>query len=247
MPSITVNDYPLELLSRICAYIYSACLPPSETSLDPLIVAEYGVPVSLPCTFPPSYWPEQDSRHTLASLCLVNHVWYEAAKPYLWRKLEVRLPRSWLSLVDEIAWDLEEETVDQVMEKTVKAATNAALRSTSSNFVVDKVVEKELHATVIESFTLPDESIPLELLSPVASREPSPKRLRTKSKSPARWEIVRSISDAIQTVLDSRSPGIYGESRVVTVKSISLTLFPLVPAPRDPRPGRFVEHIVSLT
>ncbi|KAE9407736.1 hypothetical protein BT96DRAFT_986382 [Gymnopus androsaceus JB14] len=145
-----VNDYPLELLSRICAYIYSACLPPSETSLDPLIVAEYGVPVSLPCTFPPSYWPEQDSRHTLASLCLLGY------------------PAPGCLSVDEIAWDLEEETVDQVMEKTVKAATNAALRSTSSNFVVDKVVEKELHATVIESFTLPDESIPLELLSPVA-------------------------------------------------------------------------------
>lgn len=212
MPSITVNDYPLELLSRICAYIYSACLPPSETSLDPLVVTECGIaPISLPSTYPPSYWLEQDSRQTLAHLCLVNHVWYEAAKPYLWRKLEVRLPRSWLSLVDEIAWDLEEETVDQVMENTVRAATNAALRSTSPHFLVDKVAEKELHATVFESFALPDETIPMELLSPVASREPSPRRLRTKSKSPARWELVRSISDAIQTVLDSRSPGIYGE------------------------------------
>ncbi|KAJ4476225.1 hypothetical protein J3R30DRAFT_3764246 [Lentinula aciculospora] len=221
-----VQDYPLELLSQICAHIYSACLPPTETSLDPLIVTEHGAPaVSLPSTLPPSHWPEQDSRCTLASLCLVNHVWYEAAKPWLWRKLEVRLPRSWLSLVDEIAWDLEEETVDQVMEKTVKAATNAALRSASPNFVVDKVVEKELHATVIESIALPEESIPLELLSPVASREPSPRRLRTKSKSPARWELVRTISDAIQTVLDSKSPGIY------------------VPVPRDPRPGRFVQHL----
>jgi hypothetical protein len=130
-----------------------------------------------------------------------------------------------LSLVDEIAWDHEEETVDQVMEKTVRAAANAALRSTSPNSVVDKIEEKELHATVIESFALPDESIPLELLSPLASREPSPKRLRTKSKSPARWELVRSISDALQTMLDNRSPGIY------------------VPTPHDPRPGRFVQHI----
>ncbi|KAJ3983955.1 hypothetical protein F5890DRAFT_1441868 [Lentinula detonsa] len=219
-----VHDYPLELLSRICAHIYSACLPPVETSLDPLIVTQCGVPVCLPSTLPPSYWPEQDSRHTLANLCLVNHVWYEAAKPWLWRKLEVRLPRCWLSLVDEIAWDLEEETVDQVMEKTVKAATNAALTA-SPNFVVDKAVEKELHATVIESIALPEESVSLELLSPVASREPSPRRFRTKSKSPARWELVRSISDAIQTVLDSRSPGIY------------------VPVPRDPRPGRFVQHL----
>ncbi|KAJ3776059.1 hypothetical protein FB446DRAFT_722641 [Lentinula raphanica] len=219
-----VHDYPLELLSRICAHVYSACLPPVETSLDPLIVTQHGVPVSLPSTLPPSHWPEQDSRQTLASLCLVNRSWYEAAKPWLWRKLEVRLPRSWLSLVDEIAWDLEVETVDQVMEKTVKAATNAALTA-SPNFVVDKTVEKELHATVIESFALPEEPVPFELLSPFASREPSPRRLRTKSKSPARWELVRSISDAIQTVLDSKSPGIY------------------VPAPRDPRPGRFVQHL----
>ncbi|KAJ3888135.1 hypothetical protein GG344DRAFT_54306 [Lentinula edodes] len=221
----TVHDYPLELLSRICAHIYSACLPPVETSLDPLIITEYGVPVSLPSTLPPSYWPEQDSRHTLSSLCLVNHAWYEAAKPWLWRKLEVRLPRSWLSLVDEIAWDLEEETVDQVMEKTVRAATDAALRSASSSFVVDKDAEKELHATVIDSIALPEESVPVELLSPVASREPSPRRFRTKSKSPARWELVRTISDAIQTVLDSKSPGFY------------------VPIPRDPRPGRFVQHL----
>ncbi|KAF5377372.1 hypothetical protein D9757_008036 [Collybiopsis confluens] len=222
---MTVNDYPLELLSRICAYVYSACLPPASSSLDPLIITEHGVPVSLPSTLPPAYWPEHFSRHTLASLCLVNHAWYEAAKPWLWRKLEVRLPRSWLSLVDEIAWNLEEETVDQVMEKTVKAATRAALRSASPRFVVDHVVEKELHATVIESIALPDDSIPLELLSPVASREPSPRRLRTKSKSPARWELVRTISDALQTVLEGRAPGIY------------------VPAPRDPRPGRFVQHL----
>ncbi|KAF9069234.1 hypothetical protein BDP27DRAFT_1392419 [Rhodocollybia butyracea] len=219
---MSITEYPLEILSRICAHVYSSALPPSQTSLDPLIISSVNVPVSLPSTFPSSYWPEQLSRSTLASLCLVNHSCYEAAKPWLWRKLEVRLPRSWLSLVDEIAWDLEEETVDQVMEKAVRAATNAALRSASPNFVV---VEKELHATVIESISLPDDSIPLELLSPVASREPSPKRLRTKSKSPARWELVRTISDAIQTVLDSRAPGIY------------------VPAPRDPRPGRYVQHL----
>lgn len=50
----------------------------------------------------------------------------------------------------------------------------------------------------------------LQLLSPPASRDPSPWRLRNKSKSPTRWRMLRSISDAVQNLMSLEEPGIYG-------------------------------------
>jgi hypothetical protein len=163
---------------------------------------------------------------------LVNHAWYEAAKPWLWHRcakkasalaifpdpnnrLEVRLPRTWLSLVEQLAWNLDEESVDNVMEKSFKAAADVVMSSAASE------VEKEETRRLRESFfeidnatnlDVPEDPISIDMLSPMSSRDPSPRRLRPKSKSPARWKIVRSISDAIQTALDERSLGLYGES-----------------------------------
>lgn len=77
---------PAELLSVICAHVYSSCLQPTEPSLDPLIATDYGVPTALPSSLPAGNWPEPVTRRTLANLCLVNHAWYEAAKPWLWTK-----------------------------------------------------------------------------------------------------------------------------------------------------------------
>lgn len=155
---------------------------------------------------PPASWPEPVARRTLAQLCLVSHAWYDAAKPWLWDKLEVRLPRTFLSMVEEIAWDYDEETVDTVMENTIRAATAAAALATGNGDTSEAA--KALEERILFCLGAPDESIPLELLSPVASREPSPRRLRPKSKSPARWKIMRSISDAVQTLLD-QDVGVY--------------------------------------
>lgn len=124
----------------------------------------------------------------------------------------MRLPRSWLSLVEEIAWNYDEETVDSVMNKTIQAATEAVMASVSSSGERDP---EKLRLSILNTLTEPDLSIPLELLSPIASREPSPRRLRAKSKSPARWKLLRSISDAIQDVLDQREPGLYGKFQKV--------------------------------
>ncbi|KAF7316887.1 hypothetical protein HMN09_00422600 [Mycena chlorophos] len=212
--------FPPELRLAICAYIHSSCIPSSVPSLDPLVTeGHHGVPTSTPSSMPPASWPEPVARKTLAQLCLVNRAWYQAAKPWLWDKLEVRLPRTFLSMVEEIAWDYAEETVDAVLNNTIRAATLAAVRSSSPDDA------QALEERILECLAAPDETIPIELLSPVASREPSPRRLRTKSKSPARWEIMRTISDTIQTLLDLRDPGVY------------------IPTPDDPRPGRFVRHL----
>ncbi|KAJ7196946.1 hypothetical protein GGX14DRAFT_671333 [Mycena pura] len=213
--------FPPELRLAVCAFIHSSCI----ASLDPLVVDHHGVPTSLPSSIPPAFWPEPVARRTLAQLCLVNRAWYDAAKPWLWNKLEVRLPRTFLSMVEEIAGDYDEETVDMVMENTIRSATQAAFAQAAGQ-PTSPGEAQPLEKRILLSLSCPDESIPLELLSPVASREPSPGRrrrlLRAKSKSPARWEIMRSISDAVH---DLNDPGMY------------------IPAPNDPRPGRFVRHL----
>ncbi|KAK7033070.1 hypothetical protein R3P38DRAFT_2920505 [Favolaschia claudopus] len=216
------SRYPPELLLAICAYIHSSCIPSPVHSLDPLPTEDHGAPTALPSSMPASSWPEPVARRTLAQLCLVNHAWYDAAKPWLWDKLEVRLPRTFLSMVEEIAWDYSEETVDMVMDSCVRAATQAAALAMRN--IPTSEAAKALEERILFCLGAPDESIPLELLSPVASREPSPRRIRPKSKSPARWKLMRSISDALQTLLD-QDLGVY------------------VPTPSDPRPGRFVRHL----
>lgn len=81
-----ICNYPSELLDVICSQIFVNGLPPVESSLDPIITTNSGVPTAYPSSTPQAYWPEPVVRCTLASLCLVNHAWYEAAKPWLWRR-----------------------------------------------------------------------------------------------------------------------------------------------------------------
>ncbi|TCD61542.1 hypothetical protein EIP91_008270 [Steccherinum ochraceum] len=224
-----VAYYPPELLSVICAYVFAAGQLPSSPSLDPLVSEKDSIPTGLPSSYPPANWSDASVRHTLANLCLVNHAWYEAAKPHLWRQVEVRLPRDWLSIVEEVAGgdeDVYDDDTAMMVDQTLQRAKSAALASTSyfGEQMSDELA-KALHEKVLATLSGPDGSIPPELLSPPATRDPSPRRLRQKSKSPARWKLMRSISDAVQNVMEQDHPGLY------------------VPAPHDPRPGRFIRHI----
>ena len=128
-------------------------------------------------------------------------------------RLEVRLPRTWLALVEQIAWNYEEETLDIMMGKTIKAAAEVAA-STLTACHPGKDAALRLEESVYSKLEGPDTSIPVDLLSPAASRDPSPRRLRAKSKSPARWKILRSINDAIRDVLKERNPVLYGMFRI---------------------------------
>ncbi|OCH94456.1 hypothetical protein OBBRIDRAFT_884834 [Obba rivulosa] len=224
-----MQSCPPELLSAICARIYDAALPPPIPSLDPLLHPDGGVPVSLPASYPPAHWSDALVRKTLTNLSLVNRAWYEAAKPWLWHKVEVRLPHSWLALVDQIAGDeeqLDDEQAARIVDRGIQEATNAVLAiKTSLGQPTDKAAASELHDKLMEKLSGPDGSIPPELLSPPASRDPSPRRLRPKSKSPARWKLMRSISAAVQNVMNSDNPGLY------------------VPTPYDPRPGHLIRHL----
>ena len=214
--SSAVAHYPPELLSVICAYVFAAGQLPPQPSLDPLASSNDAIPVGLPSSYPPANWTDPVVRHTLANLCLVNHSWYEAAKPFLWRQVEVRLPRDWLSIVEEVAGDDEDVYEDEaamIVDQTLQQAEFAALASSTTYFgqQLSDELAKELHAKILATLSGPDGSIPPELLSPPATRDPSPRRLRQKSKSPARWKLMRSISDAVQNVMEQDHPGLYGK------------------------------------
>ena len=170
------------------------------------------MPTGLPSLFPPAQWPEAVARRALYNLCLTSHAWSEAAKPWLWRRVEVRLPQNWLPFVGELTGG-EEEVNEQHIDQSIKKVTSAALASGSLDMPADEEAKKALHESIIASLSEPNSSIPLELLSPPASREPSPRRLRNKSKSPARWKIMQSITDALQQVVQMDGSEYFGECR----------------------------------
>ncbi|KAH0832933.1 hypothetical protein J3R83DRAFT_11900 [Lanmaoa asiatica] len=218
-----VLQYPPELLFTICAHVYAAGLPQSTSSLDPIALGDYGAPTAMPSSMPPGNCPELVVRRTLTNLCLVNHAWYDAAKPWLWHRIEVRLPRSWLALAEEITGGEDQSTEDNTalaVEQSIHAATKAALATTTiPGASADENALKKWKESILETLSGPDGSIPPDLLSPPASRDPSPRRLRAKSKSPARWKIMRYISDAVQNVMERNEPGFYGK---VTFHSLSV-------------------------
>ncbi|KAL5486051.1 hypothetical protein ACEPAI_7095 [Sanghuangporus weigelae] len=219
-----VAQFPPELFDAICSAIYYAGNLPAQPSLDPVVLDDSLIPTGLPSSYPPSQWSEDMTRRTLVSLCLVNHDWSEAAKPWLWRRIEVRLPQGWLAFVGEVTGG-EEEINEVQIESTIQQAANAALASGSLGLPDDETSKKLLHETIVASLSGPDSSIPPELLSPPASREPSPRRLRAKSKSPARWKIMQSINSALQTAVQQDGSNLY------------------VPIPQNIDPGRHVRRI----
>jgi hypothetical protein len=80
-------EFPPDLLYSICAQLFAFALPPDQPSLDPLLILRHDtLPTGDPSSYPPNYCPEPLIRRTLANLCLVNHSWYTAAKPWLWNK-----------------------------------------------------------------------------------------------------------------------------------------------------------------
>ena len=207
MSQSCVHSYPPDLLYAICSAVYSAALPCPLPSLDPLTPQTDAVPTALPSSQPAATWPVSLARKTLLSLSLVNKVWYEAAKPWLYRRVEVRLPRNWLAFVDEITGGEEDggiEPAKALVDQTVKNAAIAlgGVPKPASGAAL------RLQECVMETLTgTPDGSVPPELLSPPASRDPSPARLNSlRAKSPSRWRLIRSISSAVENVT-----GLYGK------------------------------------
>jgi hypothetical protein len=232
-PMPSALEYPPELLSLICAYVYVASIPSRVSSLDPLCLLEAGIPTGLPSSYPPSSWSEPIARKTLANLTLVNRAWSEAARPWLWRKIEVRLPRGWLSLVEEISGgedaEAAEEDTARAVEESITEAAHAAMAAKTGHLAIrDAEAEKKMKESIIQELGGPDSSILPELLSPPASREPSPRRLRQKIKSPARWKLLRCISDVVQGLMGRDENGMYGKRTIVCASHsrIEISVFP---------------------
>jgi hypothetical protein len=233
-------EYPPELLSLICAYVYVASIPSRVSSLDPLCLLEAGMPTGLPSSYPPSSWSEPVARKTLVNLTLVNRAWSEAARPWLWRKIEVRLPRGWLSLVEEISGgedaEAAEEDTARTVEESITEAAHAALAAKTGPLAAapDAEAEKKMKESIIQELGGPGSSIPPELLSPPASRDPSPRRLRQKSKSPARWKMLRCISNVVQGLMGRDDFGMYGRHLSLCTLTAGLRC-PVVPSAGYPR------------
>jgi hypothetical protein len=87
--------------------------------------------------------------------------------------------------------------------------------------LADKDTALDLEQSILASLSGPDSGIPMELLSPPPSRDPSPRRLRAKSKSPVRWRLMRYINDAIRNLMDRKEPGIYGEHTSIMHQCVS--------------------------
>jgi len=125
------REYPSEVLEAITFAVYLAAEPQFPSSLDPLFTPDTPTPTppptSLPSSWPPPSWTEERSRTTLKNLCTVSRAFYAAAKPYVWRRAQIRLPRSWLSLVSEITGG--EDAVDESAMDLVEHALDVAARS----------------------------------------------------------------------------------------------------------------------
>ncbi|KAF8525836.1 hypothetical protein BU17DRAFT_40991 [Hysterangium stoloniferum] len=219
MSTSCLASYSPDLLYAICSAVYHAALPPPVPSLDPMVSQSNSNPIALPSSYPPPNWPEPLARKTLHSLCLLNKAWHDAAKPWLYRKVEVRLPRNWLAFVDEITSGEEDDELQPssaIVDQTVK---NAAVALAGVNADALRIQECVMETLAVG---LPDGSIPPELLSPPASRDPSPRR----AKSPGRWRLLRSVTDAVETL------SLYAEK-----------LCHIVPTPHDHRPGRHTRSL----
>jgi hypothetical protein len=97
-------------------------------------------PHSLPSTYPPPNWPEPLTRLTLINLSRSSKALYKAARPYVWRRVEIRLPRLWLALVNEITGG--EDEVDKqaahLVEQSLSEAATYVHAATSPTQEMDR-------------------------------------------------------------------------------------------------------------
>jgi hypothetical protein len=229
-----ISTFPPELLFNVAAVIFYAARPAEPISLDPPVQYDdrFPPPTALPSTFPPPIWPETLARKTLASFCLVSKSFYSAAKPWLWRRVEIRLPQTWLSLIDAVVdpsaltepMEVDEgyavpgsvsAAIEQVASKAIAVARRSSLGSAPSPD--PHAIRESIIATLSAP---PDESIPPELLTPPTSREPSPRRLQLRAKSPGRWRLLRDISTALQAALSQNVPGLYRASMIPPIDQL---------------------------
>lgn len=218
------THYPADVLEAISAAVYAAALPSAATSLDPLYSLSMphnpAPPTASPSTYPAAYWPEPTSRSTLATLCLVSHDFREAARPWLWRRLEINIPRHWLEILDAICGEDEQENSPNsisgmLTENYVKCSRSQAIaRTCSGKFKClpafssasgEKTSEEGFDG--LSALPVGLGTVPHDLLTPISSRAPSPAGLQLRAASPGRWQFIKALNK-----LHHSDPGFYGMS-----------------------------------
>lgn len=128
VPHMT-GEYPSEVLEAIAYAVYLAAEPQLPSNLDPILTPLTPTPAPTGLTSPwlPPSWSKEWSRRTLESLCTVSRAFFAAARPYVWRRAQIRLPRGWMSLVSEITGG--EDVVDESVMDLVEHSLDVAARS----------------------------------------------------------------------------------------------------------------------
>lgn len=123
------REYPPEVLEAIAYAVYLAAEPQLPSSLDPVLTLDHPTPAptGLPSSWPPPSWSKEWSKATIKSLCTVSRAFFAAARPYVWRRAQIRLPRGWMSLVSEITGG--EDVVDESAMDLVEHSLDVAARS----------------------------------------------------------------------------------------------------------------------
>jgi hypothetical protein len=123
------REYPPEVLEAITYAVYLAAKSHHPTSLDPIFApaTPTPAPTGLPSSWPPPSWTKERSAVTLKNLCAVSRAFYAAARPYVWRRAQIRLPRGWMSLLSEITGG--EDIVDESAMDLVEQSLDVAARS----------------------------------------------------------------------------------------------------------------------
>lgn len=126
IPHMT-GEYPPEVLEAIAYAVYLAAEPQLPSNLDPFLSPIPPTPTGLTSPWVPPSWSKEWSRRTLESLCTVSRAFFAAARPFVWRRAQIRLPRGWMSLVSEITGG--EDVVDESVMDLVEHSLDVAARS----------------------------------------------------------------------------------------------------------------------
>lgn len=264
-------NYPPDILEAIAEAVYNAAQPVPSSSLDPLYQFYYPsdatdnpaaltdhnlVAVHYPTSQPAPYWPEATARQALSALCLVSRDFRDAARPWLWRRLEVNQPRNWLGILDAVCGEDPDQPTPPPTH-TLEAAADSQPRTSNLTLatarrrgprskatitldalppfleeaplpVVTPLSPTSVLATVsplgVKATACPQDasaapsdhnvieplqafgSVPHDLLSPPASRDPSPHRLRLRAASPGRWRFIKAVNQ----IIHREEPSLYG-------------------------------------
>ena len=163
-------------------------------------------------------------RLTLTNLSRVSKAFYKATREYVWRRVEIRLPRTWIALVEEITGG--EEIVDEeaanLVEQSLSEAASYVFAATSPTKELDRGTHFSHYYISSLTVTMPDAlwrlratirerlerdgPLPPEVLTPPESRDASPIRPRHRSID-ARHRSISSSRPGIDARRHSKSPG----------------------------------------